>query len=122
MYGAEGARQPYALTFGPTTSEAKAKLKRGKVSVSALTDDDAYGTHGVDRPDVQVITAGRLYVGKPPWAGGTPVPMTVKGDGPTVTLKAKVTAPAKRKLAYVQGRDASGEWGPAAPVWLPKRE
>ena len=26
--------------------------------------------------------------------------------------------PGARKLAYVQGRDASGEWGPVAPVWL----
>lgn len=118
MYTAEAARQPYALTLGPTTSRAKAKPKRNKIVVSATTDDDAFGSSGIDRPDAQNITSARIYVGKAPWEGGTPKPMTVEGTGTSAKIKVRVAAPAARKIAYVQGRDASGEWGPVAPLWL----
>lgn len=120
MYGAEGARQPYALPFGPTTTHAKARPKGGRLVVSATTDDSAYGT-GVDRPDVQDIAAGRIFIGTAPWAGGSAVPMTVKGSGASAKIRTKVPAPPRRTIAFVQGRDASGEWGPVAPVWLDRR-
>jgi hypothetical protein len=118
MYTAEAARKPYALTLGPTTTNAKAKPRRDKLVVSATTDDDAFGASGISRPDAQNITAARIYIGKAPWEGGTPKPMNVKGSGTSAKIKVRVAAPGSRKLAYVQGRDATDEWGPVAPLWL----
>jgi carboxypeptidase T len=118
MYTGEAARQPYALTLGPTTGQVKARAKRGKIVVSAITDDDAFGSTGVGRPAAQNITAARIYVGTAPWDGGTPTPMRVRDSGTSAKITVKVAKPGSRKIAYVQGRDASGEWGPATPVWL----
>ena len=90
--------------------------------MSASTDDDAYGATASTARTSQNVTAGRIFVGKAPWAGG--IAGADDGQGhraPSATLKVKIAAPGKRKLAYVQGRDAAGEWGPATPVWLPKR-
>ena len=116
MYTAEAARQPYALTLGPTTTQAKAKPKGGKLVVSAITDDDAYGTSGVDRPDAQRITAARIYVGKAPWEGGTPKPMRVKGTGTSAKIKTKVRR-ARRTQDRVRPRPRrQRRVGPRRPV------
>ena len=119
FYDAAAARTPYKLSFGPTVLSAKARLARAKVTVTASADDDAYGTGGVGRPAAQKVTAGRIFVGKAPWAGGTSKAMTVQGSGTSVTLTATVTPGPKKALAYVQGKDADGNWGPAQAVWIP---
>ena len=75
---------------------------------------------GVDRPDVQNVTAARIYVGKAPWDGGTAQAMTIKGSGSEVTASIKVSPGSKKKLAYVQAKDADGNWGPIQGVWIPK--
>ena len=113
LYAGEAARAPYKLSLGPTTLSAKAKLKdTGKVQVKINASDDAYGIVGVDRPDVQNVTAARIYVGKAPWDGGTAKAMTIKGSGSEVTATIKVTPGGKKKLAWTQAKDADGNWGP----------
>ena len=87
--------------------------------MTATANDGAYGSSGIGRPAAQNVTAGRIYVGKAPWDGGTAQDMTVQGSGTSVTLKADVSAGSKKVLAYVQGQDASGNWGPAEAVWIP---
>jgi hypothetical protein len=119
FYDAAAARTPYELSLGPTILSVNAKASGGAVKVTATADDDAYGTNGFGRPAAQSIEAGRIFVGKAPWAGGQPQAMTVQGSGTTATLLANVTPGAKKVLAYVQGQDAQGNWGPAEAVWIP---
>jgi hypothetical protein len=120
-YAATAARAPYELSFGPTTTKVKAKAKGGKIAITATTDDDAYGTSGVGRPAAQKITDARIYVGKAPWDGGKAKALKVKGSGTSAKITGKVKAGAKKQLAYVQGKDADGNWGPVAAVWIPKK-
>ena len=119
FYDAAAARTPYKLSLGPTVLTAKVQASGGSVKVTATADDNAYGTSGVGRPAAQKVTAGRIFVGKAPWAGGTSKAMTVQGSGTSVTLTATVTPGPKKALAYVQGKDADGNWGPAQAVWIP---
>ena len=66
------------------------------------------------------MTAARIFVGKAPWAGGTSKAMTGAGQRhQSATLTATVAPGAKKVLAYVQGKDAAGNWGPAQAVWIP---
>ena len=120
-YTTTAARQPYKLSLGPTTSDVKAKLSGGSVAITATSNDDAYGSSGVGRPAAQKVTEGRIYIGKAPWDGGKPTPLSVKGSGTSVTLSGKVKAGKSQQLAYVQGKDADGNWGPIAAVWIPKK-
>ena len=46
--------------------------------------------------------------------------MTVHGSGTTVTATATVPKGSKKVLAYVQAKDAAGNWGPVVAVWIPK--
>ena len=84
FYDAAAARTPYKLSLGPTVLTAKAQASAGSVKVTATADDNAYGTSGVGRPAAQKVTAGRIFVGKAPWAGGTSKAMTVQGSGTSV--------------------------------------
>jgi carboxypeptidase T len=121
LYAGEAARAPYKLSLGPTTLSAKAKHKAsGDVRVKINASDDAYGTFGVDRPAVQDVVAARIYVGKPEWAGGNAIPMTIKGSGSDVTATVTITPGARKKLAWTQAKDADGNWGPVRAVWIPK--
>ncbi len=45
--------------------------------------------------------------------------MTIHGSGTAVTATATVSPGAKKALAWVQGQDAKGNWGPAKAVWIP---
>ena len=120
LYAGEAARAPYKLSLGPTTLSATARAKDIKIQVKINASDDAYGMFGVDRPDVQNVTAARIYVGKAPWEGGTAQAMTIKGSGSEVTAIVKVTPGSRKKLAYTQAKDADGNWGPIRAVWIPK--
>ena len=119
LYAAGAIQQPYVMALGPTTSNAKAKNKgANKAKVTATSADDAYGTFGVGVPASQNVTAGRIFLDKAPWEGGTPKAMTLEGSGKSVTLKATVKRGAQKKYAYIQGRDAQGNWGPVDVVWI----
>jgi hypothetical protein len=119
LYAAAATQQPYTMSLGPTTSNAKAKNKgTGKAVVKAVADDDAYGDLGVNRPASQNVTAGRIYLDAAPWEGGTAKTMTVVGSGKQVDLKTTVKRAAQKRYAYIQARDSQGNWGPVETVWI----
>lgn len=121
VYSAGAARTPYRLSLGPTILSVKAKTDGADAKVTATADDNAYGASGVGRPTAQTVTAARIFTDAAPWDGGTPQAMDVQGSGTSVTASSTVPRGAKRVLAYVQGRDAAGNWGPALAVWIPAR-
>lgn len=118
LYGAAAAQQPYTQGQGPTITERRARLKaNGNVKIKGSADDDAYGADGVGQPAAQNVTAARLFVGTPPWDGGTPQPVTLLGSGTAVEFEASLEAAARRKVVYLQAKDQDGNWGPVAAVW-----
>jgi hypothetical protein len=119
FYDAAAARTPYKLAMGPTVTQVSAKPSRPNITVKMTVDDGAYGASGVGRPAAQKIKAARIYVGTAPWDGGVAKAMKIKGSGSRVTATATVKPGAKKMLAYVQGQDADGNWGPAMAVWIP---
>lgn len=119
LYAAAATQQPYKMSLGPTTSGAKAKNKgANKAVVRASADDDAYGNFGVGRPPSQNVTAGRIFLDAAPWDGGTPKAMDLVGSGKQVDLKVTVNRSAQKRYAYVQAKDAQGNWGPVDVVWI----
>ena len=119
LYAAGAIQQPYVMGLGPTTSNAKAKNKGdSKARVTATSADDAYGSFGVGIPASQNVTAGRIFLDAAPWEGGTPKAMNIEGSGKSVTLKVTVKRGAVKRYAYIQGRDAQGNWGPVDTVWI----
>src|SRR5262249_40501012 len=119
VYTATAARMPYKLSLGPMITDAKAKSSQGQTLVTAVADDDAFGAGGHRRPPPEKVTDGRIYVGKAPWDGGKAVAMKVKGSGTKVTLEANVKPGQKKVLAYVQAKNANGDWGATQAVWIP---
>ena len=120
VYTAAAARMPYKLSLGPTILSALTKNPSGNsVTVVATADDGAYGASGFGRPTPANVIAARIYVGKAPWDGGKAVAMKIKGKGTSVTATAKVEMGAQEVLAYVQAKNANGDWGPALAVWIP---
>ncbi|APU17634.1 Zinc carboxypeptidase [Actinoalloteichus fjordicus] len=122
LYAAKTARQPYALSLGPTVSEVTSTRALGRwASVHATADDDAYGEVGVDRPAAQDVVAAEVYLDAPPWAGGTPQPIGVQGSGAEVELGGVISIaglPAGRHPIHVRAQDADGNWGPVTSAWL----
>lgn len=122
LYGAAAAQQPYTQALGPTTSQARARDRgTNRAKVTAFADDDAYGASGVGRPTSQNVTAGRVFLDAAPWDGGTPKAMTVVGSGEQVDLQTRVRRAAQERYAWVQARDAQGNWGPVDVVWINAR-
>lgn len=119
VYTAGAARMPYKLSLGPTIVDADTLVDGSAVTVTAKADDDAFGAQGYGRPTAQKVTEARIFAGKAPWDGGKAQPMKIKGNGTSVTASATVKRGADRVLAYVQARDAQGNWGPTRAVWIP---
>jgi hypothetical protein len=119
LYTAAAAREPYKLSLGPTVLSVAAKDSGSSVTVTAKADDDAFGSNGVGRPTATNVTAARIFVGKAPWDGGKAVGMKIQGKGTSVTASASVKKGAQKVLAYVQAKNANGDWGPALAVWIP---
>lgn len=123
LYAAKAARQPYALSLGPTVTALELRRARdAAVEVTARADDDAYGRQGVGRPAAQRVTEAELYLGRAPWDGGRPLALQVHGDGSAVELRGTIDAPdaGHPELVYVRAKDADGNWGPVAVAWLPR--
>ncbi|ASO22798.1 M14 family zinc carboxypeptidase [Actinoalloteichus hoggarensis] len=122
LYAAKTARQPYALSLGPTVSEVTSIRALGRwASVHATAADDAYGEAGVGRPAAQDVVAAEVYLGAPPWAGGTPQPIRVQGAGTEVSVGGVISTaglPAGRHPVHVRAQDADGDWGPITSAWL----
>ena len=119
IYTAAASREPYMLSLGPTITDLGAKLSGGSVTVTATADDAAFGAQGFGKPASQNVTDARIYVGTSPWDGGTATAMTIKGHGTTVTATASVKPGSDQVMAWVQAKDADGNWGPAVAVWIP---
>lgn len=130
FYAAKVARQPYALSLGPTTFSVTLSsnvIAPGQsVTLTAMIDDDALGAHvqSIGRPATQPISAAEAYLATPPWLGGVPVVLTAQ-DGafdsatePVIGQLDATTLSVGRHLVFVRGRDAEGNWGPVTAQWL----
>jgi hypothetical protein len=121
VYSAQGARAPYQLGLGPIIVDISANASGGSVVVTAKADDDAFGATGFGRPKATKVTAARIYVGTAPWDGGKASAMKIKGSGTSVTATADVNPGQKKLLAYVQAKNANGDWGVTQAVWIPAK-
>lgn len=130
LAAAKNARVPFATSLGPAVISPTVAITRvapgAVVTLTAVVDDGLYSNRSgsVGRPSAQVITAAEVYVGAPPWLGGSPIAMAA-ADGAFDTARETVTAPIDtaglcggRNLVYVRGRDADGNWGPTTAQWL----
>lgn len=128
LYAAKAARQPYALSLGPTpispTLSALTVTAGSPVTVTVRLRDDAYGNVGVGRPAAQNIAAAELYVDTPPWAGGTPLALAAQDgafDSPNEVAQGVLDTTglgAGRHMLFVRGQDAAGNWGVTAAAFL----
>ncbi|MGC9398842.1 MAG: M14 family zinc carboxypeptidase [Anaerolineae bacterium] len=116
VYAAKVARTPYTTTFGPDVASIGVTQETGAWQITATVDDRENGG--------QVITAAEVYVGTPPWDGGTPVALTAADgtfDTVTETVRGSVVVtgtPGVRELIFVRGRDADGIWGPVSAAFV----
>jgi hypothetical protein len=118
-YDAAAARAPYQLSLGPTTTGVSVTGSGSTVTVTMTANDAAYGSSGVGKPAAQNVTAARIFVGTAPWDGGTAQAMTIHGSGTSVTADVDVAKGPNKVMAWVQGQDSAGNWGPAVAVWIP---
>lgn len=134
LYAAKAARDPYTVTFGPTTGaptlSASTVSAGTPVTLNANTNDNAYGnaSGSVGRPAAQNINAAEYYVDIPPWGSGPTAIAMSAADGSFNATSENVTASINttglsegRHTIFVRGRDASspsGNWGPVSAVFL----
>lgn len=128
LYAAKAARQPYAISRGPSVSDARLNCpivtNNTPATLTATIDDTTLGVNGVSRPAPQTITAAEVYVDVPPWAGGTPISMTATDgafDAPKENVQASISAAglsAGRHMLFVRGQNAAGFWGSIAAQWV----
>jgi len=122
LYAAKVARTPYITSFGPhvldVTAMPDAVLIGQPITVQATLNDADSKNAG------QMVVAAEVYLGTPPWDGGTPIPMAaVDGafDETEETAQAQVNTSGMtrgRHLVYVRGRDAAGFWGPVSAAFV----
>lgn len=128
IYAAKAARQPYSLAPGPvpiTPTLSLTSVGAGQpISVTTTVSDARYGENGIARPGSQAIVAAEYYLDTPPWAGGTPFPMSAE-DGSFNSVSEVVAGQIDttgmspgRHLIFVRGRDAAGNWGIVTAQWL----
>ncbi len=120
LYAAKVARAPYRLPFGPdalaVTATPTTTLRNDSITITATLDERQTGG--------QNIAAAEAYMDTPPWAGGTPLPLSAadgafNGAVETVTAQIPVgmTAAGRHQL-FVRGRDAAGNWGPVSAAFF----
>ena len=121
LYSVKVADTPYITSRGPTTTSASTpgSVELGEaVQLTAVVDDNAYGTTGISRPAPATVTEAEYYLDVPPSAGGSPIAMSAD-DGAfnqsseTVTASVPTTGISLGEhTLYVRGRNADGFWGP----------
>lgn len=129
-FAAKNARQPYESALGPVTltpTLSSGPVGAGAwVTLTAIVDDGLYGSAAgsVGRPASQVISAAQVFVDAPPWAGGSPIPMTAQ-DGAFNTARETALAAlnttglaAGRHTLFIRAQDAGGHWGATTAQWL----
>ncbi len=128
IYAAKSARQPYTLSLGPSTITPTLSLTTTTpgtpISLSAPINDGTYGSFGIAKPASQPIAAAEYYLDTPPWAGGTPLPLSAQ-DGTFNSTSEVASAQIDttglslgRHTVFVRGRDAAGNWGPTTASWI----
>ncbi len=125
LYSIKVADTPYITSRGPTTTSASAtgSVEQGtSVSLSAVVNDNAYGTSGFSRPTAQTVTQAEYYLDVAPSNGGTPIAMS-SADGSFNENNETVSASIDTSglalgdhTLFVRGRNAAGFWGPITAV------
>ncbi len=122
LYAAKVARTPYLTAFGPHAHHVVVTpetLLLGQPLTVQVTLNDADSANSG-----QTIAAAEVYLGTPPWDGGTPVALTaVDGafDETEEAVQGQVATAGLargRYLVYVRGQDANGAWGPFSAAFV----
>ena len=67
------------------------------------------------------VPAGPVHAEEPPQAVQIGLPQNLFRDVTKVTLEANVNPGNKKVLAYIQGKNANGDWGVTQAVWIPAK-
>jgi len=127
-YAFKAARRPYQNPLGPdalTVAVSPATVTVGTpVNLSATLNDTRYNSNGWGTEPTQTVQAGRYTIDTPSWKGATLYPLTA-ADGAFNAGVENVVASisttglsAGRHTIFVEGQDASGNWGVPAAVFL----
>lgn len=114
LYTTRIARAPYLEARGPDVNDARALPRLIPVGWPAML----VGTVDDRQNGNQPIAAAELYLDRPPWDGGTPIPMLPADgafDSPTEEVYATpdlCSLSEQRHIVYMRGQDAGGDWGP----------
>jgi hypothetical protein len=120
LYAARVARTPYQLAFGPDVLTMHRPAPVMAPLHSGLPFSATLGYLGWSGPG---ITGAEAYVDRPPWQGGTAIPLApVDGafdaSNETVTGVTSPTLSIGRHLLYVRGRGENGRWGPVSAAFV----
>ena len=126
-YAMRVPREPYRLPAGPDAVAVSAPAlpiaPGDPATVTATIDDTRYSDPDGAEPS-QPVAGADLYLGTPPWAGGTPLAMNAADgtfnatvEGATLALDTTGLA-SGRHLVYVQGRDNAGNRGAISAAFL----
>jgi hypothetical protein len=125
LYAAKAARQPYALSLGPTTSAVTTTSTISTAAtISTTVDDAALGSVGFLKPASQSISATVMYLDTPPWLGGAPIGMSASDgafDEQTEIVTGEVNGcnlSSGKHTVYIRAMDADGNWGPTTATWV----
>ena len=122
LYAAKVARTPYLTPAGPDVLQAIATpgiVQPGEtLDLTATVDDTRFNNQNGVEP-TQSIAAAQYYLDLPPWASGSPAPVSMfAADGDFDSEVEPVTVPIDtsglnggRHIVFVRGRDQDGNWG-----------
>lgn len=125
-YAAKIVRSPFITAHGPVISGLKAEKTASGYSISAVADDTPFypgSEKNSPKVESQNIKDAEIYVGTPPWAGGSAIALQAK-DGTFDTTKEDLTGTVaaisgdKPVIAYVRARDTDDRWGAFSAVFL----
>jgi hypothetical protein len=128
IYQAKIARAPYLLTRGPDANiVTSTPMTVTQGTETRLSSTINYAWTGNNY--LQNVAAAEYYIDTPPWAGGTPFPMTPTDgsyNSPTEGVEATISTGSLsvgRHLLFVRGRginDYQGyrSWGPISAAFL----
>ncbi len=127
IYAAKVVRTPYVTPAGPditAVSLASGTVPAGTPATLNATASDARFNNSNGTEPTQAVAAAEYYVDTPPWAGGTPQPMSATDgsfnattEGVTASIDTTGLANGKH-LVFVRARDAGGAWGAPSAVFL----
>ncbi len=125
LYAVKVADTPYITSRGPTTTSASTdgSVEQGEsLALTAVVNDNAYGTVGTARPSAATVTEAEYYLDTAPSSGGTPVAMSAADGSFNANTETATASIDTSGLAlgdhtlYVRGRNANGFWGPIQAV------